>query len=261
MQPNWDYVKRITLWHYEDLVKKLTVLPAYPFLWQAYNHDPTHAAEFARRLFADSNIESGEYPARVLSTFERLKSAGISDWGYLLSKIPTRTKCAAFVCEHNLSFEAFIDVLNFLLRWGFPFQTSSRELLEQDSSREMEYYIALKEHRLMTSFDILEPGRTLEGRRILAEHSGLPLEFATTLVHRADIARLPYVRRKTILPVCAAGYDTLAKIAAADLAQMDYDMQAYFRSKQGKSWENYKAVIVLKILITCARALPVIVVN
>jgi len=79
-----------------------------------------------------------------------------------------------------------------------------------------------------------------------------------SLAHRADIARLPYVRRKTILPLCGAGYDTLAKIASADLDQMETDLESYFGRMQGKSWENYKAVIVVKILVTCARALPVI---
>jgi hypothetical protein len=39
---------------------------------------------------------------------------------------------------------------------------------------------------------------------------------------------------------------------------MESDLEAYFRQTQGKSWENYKAVIVLKGLVTGARALPVI---
>jgi hypothetical protein len=120
----------------------------------------------------------------------------------------------------------------------------------------MSYYDVLKKYRLMNSFDILEQGRTLIGRNALAKF--LPLDFVTSLAHRADIARLPYVRRKTILPLCGAGYNTLAKIAAADLARMESDMESYFWRTQGKSWENYKSVIVLKILVTCAQALPVI---
>jgi hypothetical protein len=258
MQPNWDYVKKTTLWHYEDLIKKLNVLMAYPVIWKAYNQDMTQAAVFACRMFPDKNIKAGEFPARVLSTFERLKSAGISDWGNLLSKVPSMAECIAFVTKHNLNFEEFIDVLNYLLRWALPFQTSSRELLEHESSQEMAYYEALKEHKLMNSFDILEQGRTLAGRQALTKHTGLPLDFVTSLAHRADIARLPYVRRKTILPVCGAGYATLAKIAAADLIQMESDLSTYFEHAQGKSFENYKAVIVLRLLVAGARALPVI---
>jgi hypothetical protein len=257
-QPNWDYVKKTTLWRYEDLIKKLRVVTAYPVIWQAYNHNMTQADAFARHLFLDKNIEAGEFPARILDTFEHLKSAGIKDWGSLLSKVSTSDKCASFVTEHNLNFEEFIEVLNYLLRWAFPFQTSSRELLEHESSQEMSCHEVLKRHKLMNSFDILEQGCTSAGRRALAKLTGLPLEFVTTLVHRADIARLPFVRRKTILPVCGAGYDTLAKIAAADLAQMESDMEAYFQRMHGKSWKNYKSVIVLKMLVTGAQALPVI---
>jgi hypothetical protein len=258
MQPSWDYVKKTTLWHYEDLIKKLNVLMVYPVIWQAYNHDMTQAAAFAHRLFPDKNIEAGEFPAQVLASFERLKSAGISDWSSLLSRITSRAECTAFVTEHNLNFIEFIDVLNYLLRWAFPFQTSTRELLEHENPREMAYYGALKEHKLMNSLVILEEGRTMTGRQTLAKLTGLQLEFVNALAHRADIARLPYVRRKTILPVCGAGYDTLAKIANADLARMESDLDTYFRRTQGKPWENYRSVIVLKLLVTCAQALPVI---
>lgn len=258
MQPNWDYVKKTTLWHYENLIKKLIVVMAYPVIWQAYNHDMTQAAAFTHRLFPDKNIEAGEFPAAVICMFERLEAAGIKDWGNLLAKVTTRVDCTAFVTEHNLNFEELIDVLNYLLRWAFPFQTASRELLEHDSPQEMSYYDVLKLHKLMNSFDILERGRTMTGRCVLAELTGLPLEFVTTLVHRADIARLPYVRRKTILPVCGAGYDTLDKIAATDLAQMESDLDTYFLRTRGKSWKNYRSVIILKGLLITAQALPVI---
>jgi hypothetical protein len=256
MQLNWDYVKRTTLWQYEDLIKKLNVLKAYPVLWQAYNQDMTQAASFARRLFPDQNIEAGEYPARVLCMIERLKSDKISNWGDLLSRVSTRSDCGAFVSDHNLKFEEFIDLLNYLLRWAFPFQTASRELLDHENPQEMAYYEALKQNKLMNSFVILEQGHTLNGRRGLAELTGLPLGFVSNLAHRADIARLPYVRRKTILHVHGAGYDTLTKIACANLDQMDSDMESYFERMQGKSWQKYKAVIVLRILVTCANALP-----
>jgi hypothetical protein len=256
MQLNWDYVKRTTLWQYEDLIKKLMVLKAYPVLWQAYNQDMSQAANFARRLFPDQNIEAGEYPARVLYMMERLKSAKISNWGDLLSRVATRSDCEDFVSDHKLKFEEFIDLLNYLLRWAFPFQTASRELLDHENLQEMAYYGVLKQNNLMNSFILLEQGHTSIGRGSLAELTGLPPGFVSSLTHRADIARLPYVRRKTILPVRGAGYDTLTKIARANLDQMDSDMEAYFERTQGKSWQKYKAVIVLRILVTCANALP-----
>jgi hypothetical protein len=259
VEPNWDYVKRTTLWTYEDLVNKLEAVAAFPIIWQAYNHDMAQAVDFAYRLFPDANMKAGGYPAAIICTIQRLQAAGIINWGDLLAKVGTRTQCLSFISEHDLDFEELIDVLNYLLRWGLPFQTASRQLLEHENPQEMSYYRILKEHRLTNNLDILEQGRTLAGRADLSHITGLPLDFLTSLVHRADIARLPYVRRKTILPVCGAGYDTLAKIAAADLGQMETDLEAYFQRRQGKPWKNFKSVIVLKILVQGAQALPVIV--
>lgn len=258
MQPDWNYVKKTTLWPYEDLVKKLSVLKAYPVIWKAYNHDMAQAAVFVMRLFPNTNVEAGEYSAQILDKITHLKSAGISDWGDLLSRVTSRDDCMSFVTETNMEFKKFIDLLSYLLRWAFPFQTASRELLAHENTLEMSTYPILKQHGLMNSFDILEQGYTLEGRYALVEHTGLPKGFVTSIAHRADIARLPYVRRKTILPVCGAGYDTLAKIATADLAQMETDLEAYFQRTRGKPWKNYKSVIVLRGMVAAARALPVI---
>lgn len=258
MQPDWEYVKKTTLWHYEDLLKKLSFVTGYPVLWRAYNHDMSRAADFARRLFPGSNIAVGDYPALVIATIGCLERSGISSWGDLLEMVATREDCAAFIADNNLEFEELMDVLNYLLRWGFPFQTASRELLDHDNPQEMGFYEKLKCHRLMYTFDILEQGHTAQGRRDLAEHTGLLPDFVTGLAHRADIARLPYVRRKTLLPLCGAGYDTLARIAAADPSRMEADLDTYFRRTQGKSWKNYQAVIDLKGMAAWARTLPVI---
>jgi hypothetical protein len=258
MEPNWDNVKKSTLWNYDDLIKKLILLESYPTLWQAYNHDMTQAAAFAHHLFADGNIQAEDYPVQLLSTIEYLRSAGVRSWGDLLAKVRSREECIVFLTQHNLNFEQFINLLNYLLRWAFPFETASRELLEHESPQEMVYYGILKQNKLMNSFEILEMGHTFKGRHAILELTGLPLNFVINLTHRADIARLPYARRKTILPLCGAGYDTLAKIARADLDKLEADLETYFSRLQGKSWKNYRSVIVLKILVTSARALPVI---
>jgi hypothetical protein len=90
MKPDWDYVKKTTLWHYEDLIKKLNVVMAYPVIWQAYNHDMNQAAAFARCLFPDKNIAAGEFPADVLHAFGHLKSIGVINWGTCFQWSPPR---------------------------------------------------------------------------------------------------------------------------------------------------------------------------
>jgi hypothetical protein len=159
----------------------------------------------------------------------------------------------------DLAFPHLIDVLNCLLRWTLPFATATRELLKHDDPQEMSYYVGLKQHQLTKSYTLLEQGRLPTGRMALIQATNLPESFLIQIIHRADIARLPYVRRKTILPLCGAGYDTLAKIAAADLREMEAAMDTYFQRTQGKSWEAFKSVILLRGLIRGAQALPAIV--
>lgn len=261
MEFDWNIVKKITLWQYEELLKKLNAVLAYPVLRKAYNHTMPQAIDYARRLFPDKNIAAGEFPADIIATFESLQSAGVSDCADLFKKVSTREACAAFVAQNNVQFDALIGVLGYLLRWHFPFFTASRELFDHDNLQEMDCYQVLKQHKLMNSFDILERGQNPEQRRKLAEQTGLPLSFVTSLVHRADIARLPWVRRKTLIPVCGAGYDTLAKIAAAHIPQMEAGLEAFYQRTQGKSWEDFKSVIVLRLLVIDAQALPPIIIN
>jgi len=261
MKYNWDYVKKTTLWQYEELLKKFNKLLNYPIIRQVYNHSMPQAEDFAVRLFAENDIAAGKFPAPVIATLKRMHEVGIRDWADLLEKVATRESFTAFIEKNHLAFEEAIDLLQYLFRFGFPFYTATRELLDHDDSQEMEYYTVLKQHGLMCSFDLLEHGNSKEKRKALARKTELPLDFVTTLVQRADIARLPYVRRKTILPVCGAGYDTLAKIASAELPTMESDMEKYFRREQGKAWDDFKSVIVLRGLITGAKALPKILIS
>jgi hypothetical protein len=36
-------------------------------------------------------------------------------------------------------------------------------------------------------------------------------------------------------------------------------MEHYFKHTRGTSWQNYRSVIIIMTLVTCAKALPVIV--
>ncbi|RPI30448.1 MAG: hypothetical protein EHM70_13855, partial [Chloroflexota bacterium] len=185
MAYDWDYVKKTTLWSYEELVRKLNSVLAYPLIRQAYNHSMPQAADYACRLFPGQ-----EHSAALPAAFSRLEAAGVRDWAGFLGRVATREACIEFVEQNGIPFEEVIDTLKYLLRWAFPFYTATRELLDHDNGMEMAAYEALKAHRLVCSFDLLERGRTLSDRQCLAEQLGLPLEFTHAIVNRADIARL-----------------------------------------------------------------------
>jgi hypothetical protein len=258
MNLNWDYVKKITLWQYEEVIQKLNGLMAYPVIRSVYNLSMPEAVNYARRLFPGKNFEGGEFPAPILATLTSLQKAGVLDMIDLLSRLDSRAACERLLGETRISFEALVHLLNYLLRWAFPFQTSTRELFDHDRTEEATLYQLFKQHHIKTNFDVLELGQSPRQRQSLAEQIVKPLDTVSSIVHRADIARLPYVRRKTILPVCGAGYDTLQKIAAANIQEMEAAMETYFRT-QGKSWDDYKSVIVLRLMIDTAQAVPKIV--
>jgi hypothetical protein len=258
MGQDWNYVKKVTLWPFEELLKKLNGVLTYPVIRKAYNHSMPEASDFAKRLFGTSNIAAGRYPAPLIATFNHLHQVGIKNWSDLLVRIASRESCEVFMESNHLDFQDLIDVLNYLLRWAFPFYTATRELLDHENPREIKCYPVFKQNQLISSFDLLEHGYTRARRQSLAKRTDLPLEFITGIIHRADIARLPYVRRKTILPVSKAGYNSLARLVSADLPTMERDMESCF-ARQGKSWDDYRSVIVLRGLISGAKALPGIV--
>jgi hypothetical protein len=76
-----------------------------------------------------------------------------------------------------------------------------------------------------------------------------------TLVHRVDISRLAFVRGKTVKHLCGGGYDTLEKIANADLSEMGQKMDAYYRTL-GKTAADFRAVIPLAYMIGGAKTVP-----
>jgi hypothetical protein len=102
---------------------------------------------------------------------------------------------------------------------------------------------------------MLEHCRTKTGRAALSKAAEIPESFILALVHRADISRLAYVRGKTVKHLCGGGYDTLDKLANADLVRMEKDMDAYYRT-MGKRLEDFKSVIPLSWMIGGARVLP-----
>ena len=257
MDIDWDVVKKQTLWSYEELVKKLLKTLDYVFVRQYYNHNMAQAVNFAEKVQA-GYLQGRSEPATgnlMRAKFRQLEAAHVGDYLDLVRSVESREKCVSFLEQTGFGFNELVETLNYLFRMVLPFVTPVRELVDLNRDTHKVYFEKLKEMKLVSNLDVLEQGRTLDGRKSLCQTSGIPEAFMTELVHKADISRLAYVRGKTVIHLCGGGYDTLEKIAGADIEEMEKAMEAHYKTL-GKSLADFKAVIPLDWMIGGARILP-----
>jgi hypothetical protein len=254
---DWDYVKKTTLWHYEPLIKKLHEVLAYDFVREHYHHSMDEAASFAGEMRQGyvQNDQPADFLLDIVDHFKGLGRLGVKDYQDLVERVDTQPQCKTFIQETSFSFKALVDTLGYLLRWALPFKCRLKKLVDPASEAEMTTADELHAHKIRFNLDLLEAGRSRPGRRALAQEAGISVALLLQLVHRADMTRLAYVRGKTVLHLCGGGYDNLAKLAAADLDQIEADMSAYYQSL-GKSLSDFKAVIPLGWMVGGARVLP-----
>ena len=257
MDIDWTYVKKKTLWHYENLIGKLLDVLAYPFVQEFYNHGMPKAAAYARRM-QQSYLQDGKemaFLSEVSEQFAAFDGLGVRDIFDLVQRVEGKTKCERFLVETGFSFENLILVLNYLMRYALPFKCPIRELLDEADLEDKSILARLRQQGIRSSLDALEGCRTQIGREKLAAESRLGEAFLLRLAHRADLTRLAYVRGKTARHLCGGGYDTLKKLGGADIEKMEADMTAYFASI-GKRFADFKAAIPLDWMIGGARILP-----
>jgi hypothetical protein len=254
----WDSVKKETLWSYEDLISKLQGVLSYGFVQEHYNHSMRQAQAYSRdirRGYLQDRGDMAVYIDRMSTYLQKLEGSQVGTYSDLVQQVATRERCAAFLEQTHYDFEPLIQVLNYLMRWVLPFKTPLRELIAVESETELGYLAALKKQKIGSNLDLLEMGRTAEGRNRLANRAEVPLDAVLALVHKADISRLAYVRGKTVRHLNGGGYNTLEKLASADQATMEERMDAYFRSI-GKSLADFKSVIPLAWMVGGAKILP-----
>ena len=260
MDIDWSQVKKRTLWHYEDLIKKLLEVLDYGFVQEHYNHTMPEAATFTEQIQQGYVVNGKEatFIGEISVHLHRLDAVGVRNYLDLVQKVSSKAKCEAFLEETEVSFDALIQVLGYLLRWVLPFRIPVKELVDTIAETDKIQLAILKQHKVRSNLDVLERFRIKENRRTFPGETGVTEKFTLELVHRADISRLAYVRGKTIKHLCGGGYDTLDKIAKADMKKMEVDMTAYYATL-GKSFSDFKTVIPLDWMIGGARILPKVV--
>lgn len=154
----------------------------------------------------------------------------MKDYADLVDRAASGAGLDALARQSSLTTGAVIGVLKYLLYWVLPGKKDLNRLsLATDAARKVKNAL-LKQHGVHSSLDLLQKRASPDGRQALADQSGLPLEFVTEMVHRADYARMPWWRGKTIDHFISAGYPNLKRLAQAGVEQIQADMQRYGQS-------------------------------
>ena len=257
MEIDWDIVKKVTLWKYEDLIEKLLKVLSYDFVQKYYNHNMKEAKGYVGRLLGYDQ-KYAAYIVRLTDAFEKLDRLNVENYTALVQRVRDREKCESFLSHAELSFEDFISALNYIFRWVLPFRNVYlSQLVDTGNEVHKKYVERLREHGIKFNLDILEYGRTKEGRMKLAREIGIPEDFLFDLVNRADLTRLPYMNKQTVNHLCGAGYSTIDELARVDVWKLKKDMKSYF----GKKEIRLGSFIDITGLIEWARAIPKIVEN
>jgi hypothetical protein len=251
---DWGLVKKMTLWEYEELMKKMTEILSYSFIQEHYNHNMKEATIYLESLLG-YDPKQDKHVIRLVKTFTALEGLRVDNYADLFQRIETEEKCEDFLRKTKLLFEELLLVLNHIYHWVFPRRLYLRELIDTENECNNIYIEKFKNRGIRFNLDILENGRTREGREKLFQDTGIPESFILYLVNLADMSRLPYSNRKTVKHLLAGGYDSVAKIGQTDPEIIVEDMKSYFE----RIGVKLNGFIDLKGIAQWARTIPVVV--
>lgn len=251
---DWNLVKKMTLWDYDELIKKISEVLSYNFIQEHYNHDMREATNYVKKLLG-YDLKYAEHIRRIADTFESLNALKVENYTDLIHKIENKEKSEDFLRKTQLPFEDLIFALNYIFRWVLPHRFYLRELIDTKDKTQDNYIDELRMKKIRFNLDILEYGRIREGREKLSKETGIPRSFISDLVNLADMSRLPYSNRKTVKHLSAVGFDSVAKLAQTDSEKLMEDMKSYFE----RIGVRLSGFIDLKGIAQWAKTMPIIV--
>jgi hypothetical protein len=251
---DWNLSKKVTLWDYEVLIDEIAEVLSYSFIQEHYNHNMREATCYLEELLG-YDLKHEKYVIRMANILTILEGLKVDNYSDLIHRIENKEKCEDFLRETKLPFVDLILVINYVFRWVFPRRLYLRELIDTENECHKIYIEKLRNRRIRFNLDILENGRTREGREKLYKDTGIPESFILDLVNLADMSRLPYSNRKTVKHLLAGGYYRVAKLAQTDSKKIMDDMRSYFERIGVKT----SGFIDLEGIAQWARTMPIVV--
>ena len=106
MEIDWVQVKKKTLWHYEDLIKKMLIVLNYGFVQEAYSHTMSEARAYSEKI-RQNYLQNGKEPTfigEIAEHFMRLDNLGIKSYLDLVQQVETKGMCEKFLEKTSFGF-------------------------------------------------------------------------------------------------------------------------------------------------------------
>ena len=255
---NWDEIRATLspIRDFEDLSRRWREAYAYGFVVRHYNLSMPEMAEYTDRLLnGDTRNRYADWARGLMRSFHQLAGYEIKNVLDLVESVDTQEIFEGFCLQTGIKPADLVNVLKYLVYWFIPSKKYLRELVK----KEPRYFAAVESLRqagLRYNLDIIAQGITPDARRSLAESTGVDEALITDLAHRADFSRMPWASAATISNIVGSGYGSVAKLAAADLEQVNEDFFRYGDSihknlKLGNEIENSHRIarIIPQVLV------------
>jgi hypothetical protein len=140
---DWNLVKKMTLWDYEELIKRLSKVFSYSFIQEHYDHNMSEATDYVRELLG-YDLKYAKHISRMTNTFKILNGLKVENYTDLIHKVENKEKSEDFLRKTRLPFEDLIFTLNYIFRWVLPHLLHLRELIDTENKTDSNYIKELK---------------------------------------------------------------------------------------------------------------------
>jgi len=257
MEVNWEEVQLALkpIKNYEDLCQRLRRSFSYAFVRETFNLTIPDLIGYTQKLLGgDARKRYDAYALHLTRTLTELHQIGVQNVLDLKSRVESREKLEDFVQRNVIKATDLAGVLKYLIYWFIPPEKYLSGLV-RDNPVISNAIKGLSESGIRTNLQLLQRTITSQGRKSLAEATGISASIISELVNRADFSRLPWSSKATISNIIGAGYGSIEKLAHTDPEKLYADFFRYGKSigknlKLGNEIENsYRIVqIVPEIL-------------
>ncbi len=164
----------------------------------------------------------------VKPVVDSVDKKSFSDLFSFLKSLTLEESRAAFLDSSGLEAKDLESFLWCVRTRLIPRKEQLRQFIDLDNESEVENFERLKAHKLANNYELIQRGRSREGRQELADETGVPEDVILDFVNRFDVGRLSFFSGKSVRHMWNAGYRDLRDCQKATAEEMTERLLAAF---------------------------------